>query len=247
MLKWKVIAVALFPVMLAFQADASPPDAEILPPGVAVRQTPTAASQIVGNLPAGAQVEVLFTQNGPEGSWSQVVLPSGRTGFVPDHALRRLTSAPAWKATAPRSSAPTSTARAGEGVVEIPLRRVGGIFLVPARINNQITTNFIVDSGASIVTISHALADRLGIEYESKPKQRIVTASGFMDSPKIMLDSISVPDDAGVGAANVEAHVATLPGSPQTIGGLLGQSFLRRFQVTIDAERAVMHLRQTRQ
>jgi clan AA aspartic protease (TIGR02281 family) len=244
---WTGIVMAVLAVLLAFQADAGPPDAEVLPPGVSVRQAPTAASPIVGELSAGAQVEVLFTQNGPAGNWAQVVLPSGRTGFVPDSSLRRLNSPLAWRSAGPGSSAPTTTRRAGEGALDIPLRRVGGVFLVTARINSQITTNFIVDSGASIVTISHALADQLGLDYESKPKQKIATASGFMDSPRITIDSICVPDEGGAGVANVEAHVATLPGSLQAIGGLLGQTFLRHFQVTIDAERAVMHLRPTRQ
>ena len=126
--------------------------------------------------------------------------------------------------------------------MEIPLRRVGGVFLVSARINNQVASNFIVDSGASIVTISHALADRLGLDYENKPKQVIATASGFMESPRIVLDSIYVPDEAGVGVLRVDTVVATLPGLPPKIGGLLGQSFLRQFHVTIDAERAVMRL-----
>ena len=128
----------------------------------------------------------------------------------------------------------------------MPLRRVGGVFLVAARINSQITTNFIVDSGASTVTISHVLANRLGLDYENKPKQKVATASGFMESPRIVLDSIHVPDERGLGVENVEAHVATLPGSPPVIGGLLGQSFLRHFEVTIDAERAVLHLRPVR-
>jgi aspartyl protease family protein len=131
--------------------------------------------------------------------------------------------------------------------LDIPLRRVGGLFLVTARINNQINSYFIVDTGATAVMISEALADQLGIEYASKPKLKTMTASGFLESPRIVLDSIHVPDENGAGVSRVDAYVATLPGAPPAIGGLLGQSFLRNFHVTIDAERAVMHLRAVRQ
>jgi clan AA aspartic protease (TIGR02281 family) len=233
--------------LCALQVSAAPPDAEVLPPGVSVRQGPAPTTPIVAELQAGAQVEVVFTQRGPEGNWVQVVLPSGRAGFVPEQALRRLISAPQWKSTGHASSGRSITRQMGEGVLDIPLRRAGGVFLVTARINNQITTNFIVDTGATAVMISEALADQLGVEYANKPKQRTLTASGFLERPRIVLDSIHVPDEGGAGVAGVEAYVASLPGAPPAIGGLLGQSFLRHFHVTIDAERAVMHLRSMRQ
>jgi predicted aspartyl protease len=114
--------------------------------------------------------------------------------------------------------------------------------LVTARINSQVTASFIVDTGASTVTISHAVANELGIDYANKPRYPFVTASGFVTSPMIVLESIYVPDEAGAGVARVEAAVSTLPGAPPGIAGLLGQTFLRHFRVTIDAERRVMHL-----
>jgi aspartyl protease family protein len=233
-------------VLLFFQrgdhALAATPDAEVIPEGVSVRQAPAPNSPIIAELPGRSQVEVLFTQRGPGGNWAHIVLPSGQTGFVQDEALRRLTSPPQWKPVG-GSPPPRVERQAGEGVLDIPLRRVGGVFLVTARINSQVTTNFIVDTGATSVMISEALADQLGLDYVSKPKQRTLTASGFLESPRIILDSIHVPDEGGARVARVEAQVATLPGAPPAIGGLLGQSFLRHFQVTIEADRAVMHLR----
>ena len=242
-----LVFVFLVLVLTTILSAAGVPDAEVLPPGVSVRQVPTPVATIMGTLPAGARVEVLFTQSGPGGSWSQVVLPSGQIGFVPDASLRRLTASPQWKSASPGSSPPSIPSRAGGGFLDIPMRRAGGVFLVAVRLNNQITTNFVVDTGASAVMISEALADQLGLDYVNKPKRRTLTASGFLESPRIVLDSIHVPDEGGAGVADVEAYVATLPGAPPAIGGLLGQSFLRHFHVTIDAERGVMHLRPMRQ
>ncbi len=230
------------PLLLAVWAAAGPPDAEVLPPGVVARKAPAPTAPIVMELRGGTQVEVLFTQQGPGGSWAQISLPSGGTGFVPEQALRRLTTPPQWRSAGPSSSSPSTTRWTGEGALDVPLRRAGGVFLVTARINDQVTTHFVVDTGAATVTISHALADQLGIEYESKPKQRLITPSGTVMSPRIVLESIYVPDEGGAGITGVEAVVATIPGFPSGIAGLLGQSFLRHFHVTIEAERAVMHL-----
>jgi clan AA aspartic protease (TIGR02281 family) len=236
------LVVALLPLFFALGAAAGPPDAEVLPPGVVVRQAPAPTAAVVTELPAGAQVEVLYMQRGQGGSWAQVALPSGGSGFVPEQALRRLTPLPQWRSTRTGANPPSITRWVGDGVLEIPLRRAGGVFLVTARINNQVTTNFIVDTGAATVTISHALADRLGLEYENKPKDRLITPAGVMESPRVVLDSIYVPDEGGAGVVRVPAHVATIPETPPEIGGLLGQSFLRYFHVTIEAERGVMHL-----
>jgi clan AA aspartic protease (TIGR02281 family) len=131
--------------------------------------------------------------------------------------------------------------------VDVPLKRVGGVLVVTARINDLVTTNFILDTGADSVTISHRLANQLGLDYENQPKRLVRTASGFMTSPQIVLGSVHVPDEGGAAVEGVEALVSTLPGSSRAmIDGLLGQSFLRHFHVTIDAERQVMHLRPIR-
>lgn len=235
------IASGLLPLLLLAHANGGTPDAEVLPPGVVVRQTPGSAVA-VGTLSAGARVEVLFTQSGPGGSWSQVVLPSAQTGFVPDASLRRLTSAPQWRSAGPDRIPLGGARRIERGAVEVPLKRIGGVLLVVSKINSHVATNFIVDTGASVVTISHAVADRLGLEYTGKPTHRLITPSGVMYSPRIVLDAVHIPDETGVGVASVDAVVATIPGSPPDIGGLLGQSFLRHFHVTINAERGVMQL-----
>ncbi len=234
--------LAALPLLFALWAAAGPPDAEVLPPGVIVRKAPAPTAPVATELSGGTQVEVLFTQRGSGGDWAQVALPSGGSGFVPEQALRRLTTPPQWRSAGPSSSPPSTARRAGEGVLDVPLRRAGGVFLVTARINDQVTTYFIVDTGAATVTISHALADQLGVDYGNKPKQRLITPSGVMMSPRIILGSIYVPNEGGAGVTGVEAVVATIPEFPPEIGGLLGQSFLRYFHVTIEAERGVMRL-----
>jgi len=240
-----ITMLAALPLLLPLRVAGGPPDAEILPPGAVVRKAPDPTSPIIGELPGGTQVEVVVTLWGQAGNWAQIGLPTGGSGFVPEQTLRRLTTPRQWKS-AGSGSGTSSKKRRGDGTVDVPLTRVGGVLVVTARINDQVTTNFILDTGADTVTISHRLANQLGLEYENQPKRLVRTASGFMTSPLIVLGSVHVPDDGGAAVEGVEALVSTLPGSSRGIDGLLGQSFLRHFHVTIDAERQVMHLRPIR-
>jgi predicted aspartyl protease len=227
-------------------ATAGSPDAEILTPGAVARKAPDPTSPIIAELSAGTQVEVFVTLWGQGGNWAQIGLPSGGSGFVPEQTLRRLTVPKQWRSAGSGSGPSSTKRRAGVSAVDVPLKRFGGLLLVTARVNDQVTTYFILDTGASTITISHTLANQLGLEYENQPKQTMVTPSGIMSSPRIVLGSVYVPDDRGAGVEGVEAVVATLPGHPPEIAGLLGQSFLRHFHVTIDAERRVMHLQPIR-
>ncbi len=241
-LQWMALVLALFVATPAASSTASGSEAEVLPPGTVVRQAPIRTATTLAELPSGTRVEILFTQQGAEGEWAQIVLPSGVTGFVPGQALRQLTSPPSWRLANPGATPPGIARRDGQGAWRVPLRRIGNTLFVTARINDQVTTIFVVDTGASVVSISNALADRLGIDYSGRPKMALITPSGTMVSPRITLNSICVPDEAGAGVTEVEAVVATLPKVPPVIGGLLGQSFLRHFNVTIESEEGVMHL-----
>ncbi len=242
---WIGMTLTILPLLFPLRAAAGTPDAEVLPPGVAVHRAPDRSLPVVTKLPAGALVEVLITQRGPGGEWAQIMLPSGDTGFVPGQALRRLSAPLQWRSTGSsdsRSSSRNMARPVGEGVLDIPLRRAGGVFLVRAQINGQIEANLVVDTGATFVMISEALADELGLDYANKRKLKTRTPSGFLESPMVVLGSIYVPNENGAGVERVPALVATLPGTPPEIAGLLGQSFLGHFHVTIDAERGVMHL-----
>ena len=239
------ILVAL-PLLLPGRLGAGSPDAEILPPGTVVRKAPDPTAPIIAELSGGTQVEVFVTLWGQGGNWAQIGLPTGESGFVPEQTVRRLTLTKQWRSVGSGTGTSSTKRRGGDGTVDVPLKRVGGVFVVTARINDQVTANFVLDTGADTVTISHKLANQLGLEYENRPKRHVTTASGFMTNPSIVLGSVHVPDEGGAGVEGVEADVSTLPGNARAIDGLLGQSFLRHFHVTIDADRQVMHLRPIR-
>ena len=94
-----------------------------------------------------------------------------------------------------------------------------GMYSVKGTINNQ-PTNFLVDTGATFVTLSGKKADSLGIDYLRGQLTKTQTASAVVDAWIIKLDSVSI---GGILIRNVDAIV--IPGNsiPEV---LLGNSFL---------------------
>lgn len=101
-----------------------------------------------------------------------------------------------------------------------------GHFYVTARINNKGTVRFLVDTGATMVTISYAEAKRLKITLPREEEPiTIVTANGTSTAYKVKLDRIQI---GNIALNNIDAIIAK--GNKLDIG-LLGMSFLNRMIV----------------
>jgi clan AA aspartic protease (TIGR02281 family) len=123
--------------------------------------------------------------------------------------------------------------------VAVPLIRAGNAFLVRAQVNGRREVLFVLDTGASLTTISTALARDLGLNIgSSAPTVSIVTASNVIQAPIASVASIQV---GGLEALDVRVAVFDLPGETQ-VTGLLGNTFLSRFHVQLDAAQAVLTL-----
>ncbi len=117
-----------------------------------------------------------------------------------------------------------STGDAPRGGSEIVLTAGrNGHFRTLGQINGK-SVEFFVDTGASVVSLGQAEADRLGIDYKSGQPGMARTANGDVPIRLITLNSVRIGD---VEVANVEAAVH--PGSFGLV--LLGNSFLTRFQM----------------
>ncbi len=101
-----------------------------------------------------------------------------------------------------------------------------GMYLVNGKINGQ-STRFMVDTGATYVTLSGAKASRLEIDYrrEGIPGSA-QTASAVIPVWQIRLDSVSI---GGILIRDVEATVIDGDQPPDV---LLGNSFLRHTRMT---------------
>ena len=96
---------------------------------------------------------------------------------------------------------------------------------------------FVVDTGASLVTVSREFAERAGVAAPSGPPIRVGTANGAALARLTRLDSLALQ---GAVADGVEA--AVIDGLPGDVDGLLGLSFLARFDFHLDAEEGSLRL-----
>lgn len=99
----------------------------------------------------------------------------------------------------------------------------GGHFSSAGSINGR-AAEFVVDTGATLVSISQADAERMGIKYREGQRGMASTANGNVPVHRVMLTSVRIGD---VQVYNVEALV--IPAQMPYV--LLGNSFLTRFQM----------------
>jgi aspartyl protease family protein len=125
--------------------------------------------------------------------------------------------------------------RGGEVIVN---RRLGGEFVVVARVNGA-RVPFLFDTGASVVVLTAADARRAGADTGGLQFDvPVTTANGSALAAEVRLDQISV---GPIVARNVTALVAR-PGALEE--SLLGMSFLERLKsYTVERERLILTAR----
>jgi clan AA aspartic protease (TIGR02281 family) len=99
-------------------------------------------------------------------------------------------------------------------------------------LNDTVSGRFLLDTGASSVTLSPELAGKLGLDTAGQPTVSALVADGrSVEAVPVLLKSVQVGDAR---AEHVGAMV--LPqGTAQDIDGLLGMTFLREFELHVDA------------
>ena len=108
--------------------------------------------------------------------------------------------------------------------IVISMRRLGGIHVVPVLINDAITLDFVVDSGAADVSIPDNVVSRLALDdadFIGERKYRLADGSTAVQKT-FRIRSLKVGDTV---VENVTGSVVPAQGFP-----LLGQSFLRHFR-----------------
>lgn len=108
----------------------------------------------------------------------------------------------------------------------------GGHFIAPGTINGK-AVEFLVDTGATSVSMGADDARRMGIKLDDSQRFQGMTANGVVVGWRVKLDSVRIRD---VEVFNVEG--AVLPGSMSHV--LLGNSFLTRFQMRRDNDQLTL-------
>ena len=141
------------------------------------------------------------------------------------------------KSISERSNVTTGTLGKGintspnQGIVAIPVRRVGSAMIVSAELNNRLKTNLVVDTGASYVAISKPVAASLGLKTtEGTRFIPLQTGNGMMMAPIMKLSSLRL---GGIEVNDVEATIIEDWGDSNVVG-VLGMNFLSAFDWSTD-------------
>ncbi len=164
---------------------------------------------------------------------------------LPETTSRPVRSVPPRHAvpSTPSSTNPVATAEAGVQArqVTVAVQRAGHLLLVPTHVNGTRKAWLILDTGASHTILSREVAEELGL-LSAGPTALVTlkTAGGPVQAEIVRVDSIRV-DKAEV--RNSLVAVYDMPDVPRGVDGLLGLTFLKQFQVTLDTAKGELQLR----
>ncbi len=103
----------------------------------------------------------------------------------------------------------------------------GGHHWVRGQINGR-SVDFVVDTGASLISMNLSTAKRLGIDYKNGQQGYISTANGVKETRLVTLPKVSIGE---IVQYNVKASVSLDDALPVT---LLGNSFLSRMNMSVE-------------
>ena len=131
-----------------------------------------------------------------------------------------------------------ATRRNDEDEGTIRLERWSGGWVVEAVVNDVGRGRFLVDTGASLTAISPELAESLGIAPGRPPLVvTLQTMSGETKAPVVSIGAIRL---ATIEARDVPAVIHDMP---QGLDGILGNTFLARYSVTLNARQGLLTVR----
>jgi clan AA aspartic protease (TIGR02281 family) len=129
--------------------------------------------------------------------------------------------------------------KAEAGKIVIRFRPGASYIPVKATLNGRLEHDFVIDTGATMVTIPRGAIAALGIRIDANsPKREVSTAGGVRMAREVRLDSITL---GGWVVRNVAALVVDIPDKPSL--GLLGLNYLGNFRVELNNEKGVLLLR----
>ena len=133
-----------------------------------------------------------------------------------------------------RASIPPGTSSESD----VPLESVRGVWVAVLTMNRSHEGRFLIDTGSSVTIIGPATAARL--EVTSSPTGtplELQTLAGKTAGPSAVLRSL------GLGGVQLENVPVVIHDPGPGLDGILGNTVLGRYQVTLDAARRVLRLR----
>ncbi len=123
-----------------------------------------------------------------------------------------------------------------EGKIVIQFPPGSNRITVDASVNSSVNQNFLVDTGATVVTITSSTARSLGLRV-GRATHSLSTVGGKVKAAAVVLDSIEI---GGWTEYDVKAFVVDIPERPGL--GLLGLNYLGRFSMDLKTDQGTLLL-----
>ena len=123
--------------------------------------------------------------------------------------------------------------------IVVPLERDGKSFFVRLKLNNTVSARFMLDTGASAMQVSRAMARKLKLKAQRGQTVPVMLASGGY-----VRGHVVEINDVAIGPARVH-NVKAIVLDQDNMGlndGLLGMSFLENFIFSIDTKKGQLIL-----
>ena len=171
------------------------------------------------------------------GRWNEAVDEYERVLQLRPSEQIALATRGALKTLLPLTRRAALSASGDRDVSTIRMDRSRGGWIADVVLNDSRRARFLVDTGASVTVLSPELADVLGIAPSSRSRvMRLQTLAGETEAPIVMIPSLRVGD---LEARDVIAVIHETAG----LDGILGNTFLARYTVTLDARQGLLTVR----
>lgn len=136
----------------------------------------------------------------------------------------------------------------GPADVELPLR-VNRLALVRGVVSGEFPRSFVVDTGGEVVSLSLGTVGSIGLAPPRHIPLRVFGTSGW-DRDAFLLPGVRLAFGEAIEYDNLAVVVLNLHRPSALlgfhIGGIVGHTFLSRYRVTLDLERALLRLTRLR-
>ncbi|WP_448245349.1 retropepsin-like aspartic protease family protein [Thalassotalea agariperforans] len=127
--------------------------------------------------------------------------------------------------------------------IKIPVTAYGGQLehgIVTVTLNNNVTVNLMIDSGASYIALDNRVIEQLTYNI-IKSDVSFNTANGTIHTDLINIDSFAI-GELKIENITASAHYADAPLSTPAFDGLLGRNFLNLFNWYHDTDKSILYL-----
>jgi Aspartyl protease len=124
----------------------------------------------------------------------------------------------------------------GDGETVVVLEAVRGVWIATVTLNDGPQARFLVDTGSSVTIIAPGLAQRLQLADASGGPVALQTLGGATSGIAATIGSLRL------GAAEVRDVPVVVHDPGPGLEGILGNTVLGRYRVTLDPDRRLLHL-----